>query len=946
MLHNELIPVTGCLIKHAHNSKARFGTVINAISNELTVRWFTEGSAITKCAANDVTSGLRVGMVVIDKTPDVGHQSLGQGLIIQQRVLAGFEQFLVDFKDSERKIWMPYQHLVWIKESKDRYIIGDISKSNIEAERLRLRTLANAIEIWNENSGSLSHLDIDPLPHQINLVHHILASGNLNWLIADDVGLGKTIETGMLIHALRQRGLAKRVLLVTPAGLVKQWQEEMYDKFNLEEFEIYDEDFKIDEVRKWKLHDYVIGSIDKLKNDNHIDLILAAETWDLIIFDEGHRLSRKQYGMQIKSSERFALANKLRNRTKSMILLSATPHQGEQDKFVALLELLRPDRKDQLATLNFNPEIMRDMVFRNHKADVTNHEGNFIFKGKTVHAVNVPSSKEFSDFELQLAEYFKLGYSASTEGTNPQARAIGFVMTTYRKLAASSIQAIHQALLKRVAKIEIKRDKLQNKYYLAVDVDERFIGESEENQLSQTSNREFFDGELALLKNLISSSSILLINDQKFAYFKNEVVDKILSDNSSNKILIFSEYRNTQEYLRVNLENYFSEDSVSLINGSMSHDERKKAIEHFETKGSFLISTEAGGEGINLQRACNIMINYDLPWNPMRLVQRIGRLYRYGQKNRVAIFNLYQPDSLDQKLIISMYNRIDQIVDDLSSLQNNEFNEGLKDEILGEISNQIDIENILSELNQIGITRTHERIQKALDNAKNAVEKQRELLDYAASSNIDELKHEVVISANHIHNFVMGMLEILKIEHTSHHEINTIRIRFDENFQDKFRVLLGKASIIEVTTDRTVASTRNGTHLLDLSSPIMQYFIKEATSYRFGGLSAFINTAGTNKFTEITTSILKWQDLQGHIIKKKLCICYRSSDQVIVNPNQALDVFLVKSNPIDNAIILPSKGHCKKSVIEIDNTLSDFMALNSNRYLQPSDIRWISVAKT
>ncbi|MGP5174852.1 DEAD/DEAH box helicase [Psychrobacter immobilis] len=945
MLNNSLIPVAGCLVKHTHN-KNRFGTVISSNIDELNIRWLSETNSITKCVATDVSSGLIAGVVVIDKTPDVGHQSLGQGLIVQQRVLAGFEQFLVDFKDSERKIWMPYQHLVWIKESKDRYIRGDISKSNLEAERLRLRTLANAIELWNENSGALSHLDIDPLPHQINLVHHILASGNLNWLIADDVGLGKTIETGMLIHALKQRNLAKRVLLVTPAGLVKQWQEEMYDKFNLEEFEIYDEDFKVDEVRKWKLHDYVIGSIDKLKNDNHIDLLLAAEPWDLIIFDEGHRLSRKQYGMQIKSSERFILANKLRNRTKSLILLSATPHQGEQDKFVALLELLRPERRDQLATLNFNPEIMRDMVFRNHKADVTDHEGNFIFKGKTVHAINVPASKKFTDFELQLAEYFKLGYSASTEGANPQARAIGFVMTTYRKLAASSIQAIHQALLKRIAKIEVRRDELHNNYNLVADGDERFVGENEEYQLSQTSNREFFDGELVLLKNLISASSALLIDDQKFAYFKNEVVDKILSDNPSNKILIFSEYRNTQEFLRIHLEKYFGEDSVSLINGSMSHDERRKAIEHFETKGVFLISTEAGGEGINLQRACNIMINYDLPWNPMRLVQRIGRLYRYGQKNRVAIFNLYQPDSLDQKLIISMYNRIDQIVDDLSSLQNNEYNEGLKDEILGEISNQIDVENVLSELNQVGITRTHKRIQDALDNAKNAVEKQRELLDYAASSNVDELKYEVVIDSSHIHNFVIGMLEIMKIEHTHHPEINTIRIRFDEELQNKFRILLGKASIIEVTTDRTIANDRNATHLLDLSSLIMQYFIKQATSYSFGGLSALINTNTTDKFTEITTSILKWQDLQGYIIKKQLCICYRSPERLVVNPDNALDVFLIKSNPIDNAMVLPNKDYCKNSVTEIDKTLSDFMASNSNRYLQPSDIRWISVATT
>ena len=181
---------------------------------------------------------------------------------------------------------------------------------------------------------------------------------------------------------------------------------------------------------------------------------------------------------------------------------------------------------------------------------------------------------------------------------------------------------------------------------------------------------------------------------------------------------------------------------MSLINGSMKHDERRKAIEHFESEGSFLISTEAGGEGINLQRACHIMVNYDLPWNPMRLVQRIGRLYRYGQKKRVAIFNLFQPDSLDQKVHCLVTDRIDQIVNDLSTLHKGEFNEGLKDEILGEVANQIDVEDVLSNLNKLGISRTEQRVSEALDNAKSSVIKQPEILDYAATSSSDELQFE------------------------------------------------------------------------------------------------------------------------------------------------------------------------------------------------------------
>lgn len=946
---NDLIPVPGCLVKYKINDSYRYGRVRSNRNNEVLVNWQGNTQTTVDPTAPELSSGFKVGHVVLDRTPDIGHQSLGQGTVIQQRVLAGLEQLLVDFKSINRKVWMPYQHLVLAKDAKTRYRFGDVSRSDTDAERLRLKTLAHAIELWNENTGSLSHLDIDPLPHQINLVHHILSSGNLNWLIADDVGLGKTIETGMIIHALRQRNMAKRILLITPAGLVRQWQEELYHKFNLDGFEIYGEDFKVtsDQLRKWKLHDCVIGSIDRLKSENHIEILLAAEPWDLIIFDEGHRLSRKQDGMKFKASERFTLAKKLRHKTKSMILLSATPHQGEQDKFIALLELLRPERRAQLMSLSINPEIIRDMVFRNHKADVTDLEGNFIFQGKTVNAVSVPGSPAFKTFEKQLAEYFKLGYSASTEGENQQARAIGFVMTTYRKLAASSVKAIRAALLRRIAKIENRRDELHAivDSLTELEADERFSGENEELLITtHNPDREFFDGELALLQELIISSNELLNNDKKFEYFKSEVIDKILANNPKEKVLIFSEYRNTQDYIKDNLVRVFGASSVSLINGSMTHDERRKAIEHFESEGSFLISTEAGGEGINLQRACHIMVNYDLPWNPMRLVQRIGRLYRYGQKKRVAIFNLFQLDSLDQKLIVSMYDRIDQIVNDLSTLHKGEFNEGLKDEILGEVANQIDVEDVLSNLNKLGISRTEQRVSEALDNAKSSVIKQREILDYAATSSSDELQFEVTVSPSHIHNFLIGMLEINGIEYTNHPEKKTIRIKFNDDYQAKFKSILGQASILEATTDRVVASNRSNTHLLDLSSPITQYFIGQATDYDFGGLSAVVNTAQSTEHTEINTSIMKWQDLQGNIIKKQLCICCRSEDGVKVNPKGALDNFLQKSLAIDSSLPSPNREHCRQVIAEIDLGLSEYMAINSNRYLMPSDVNWVNIA--
>ncbi len=940
---NNLIPVQGCLVAFRNEQTTRLGICLGtnkSESNAINVRWFGERSTITSILYNEVTCGFKIGMDVMDATPFASHQSMGQGVILQSRTIGDNLQLLVDFRDEERKIWMPYQYLRHIKSARYRFAIGDLSNTPQEANRFVLRTLSHAIELWNENTGALSALDIDPLPHQVNLVHHILSSGNLNWLIADDVGLGKTIETGMIIHALRQRGIAKRILLITPAGLVKQWQEELHEKFKLGDFEVFGLDFMIDEPRKWKLHDFVIGSIDTLKTEKNLESLMESGSWDLVIFDESHKLSRKQDGMQYRLSERYALAQKLRNLTSSMLLLTATPHQGEQDKFVALLELLRPERHQQFQKLSINPDIISDMVFRNHKEDVTDIEGNFIFQGKLTTAVEVPTNEAFRKFDKELKTYFDLGYGASEMGGSTSL-AIGFVMTTYRKLASSSVMAIKSALNKRLAKLQgyIEEENLE-----AVSDDERYIGELLERKDYIKSQTEFFEGEIVLLKNLLEYAEQLAQHDNKLKHFTENIIDKILANNPQEKVLIFSEYRNTQLYLQNALQKRYGNDSVSLINGSMTFQERREAIDTFESTGRFLISTEAGGEGINLQRSCHIMVNYDLPWNPMRLVQRIGRLYRYGQKKKVAIFNLYQTDSIDQHLIYSMYKRIDSIVSDLAQLQKAEFNEGLKDEILGELATEIDVEEILSQLNQLGIKRTESRIEEALQKAKDATTKQREVLNYAASSKSHETSSEIIVNQHHIFKFVIGMLNFNQIEFQVSHDNELIKMRFSEDLQQKFKKLLGKASILEATTSRELARNRKNIHMLDLNSPIMQYLIAQAQAYDFNGMS--INSHYDDKSIQgIFVALLKWQHLQGYIAKKQLCICFTGENNVL-NPRTALDMLLGENEYADNGHNFSSetKQRCKSQLRVAEQQFNGFIASNANQFLNPNTIEIIGCA--
>lgn len=903
---------------------------------QLQVSWFMPERSQSMVDASLVNSGFQNGMDVQDATPGTGMRSLGIGSIMQQRTLAASQQVLVDFPESGERRWLPYQHLRQVKGAKHRFITAATGKA-VDAERMRLRMLAHAIETWNENTGALSHLDIDPLPHQIHLVHHILASGNFNWLIADDVGLGKTIETGMLLHALTQRRLIQRVLLITPAGLTKQWQEELYHKFKLDEFEIYGEDFLINEPRQWKMHDHVIGSMDRLKQEGHIASLLQAEPWDLVIFDEGHRLSRRQYGQKLDSSERYALAANLRSKAKHMLLLSATPHQGMQDKFIALLELLRPERRRELMLLNLKPDILHDMVYRNHKADVTDAEGNFIFQGKLTRAVKVPASEESQAFDKTLQDYLRQGYAAGVE-MGRTGNAIGFVMTVYRKLATSSSAAILNALRNRLARLE---KRLNGEQGADEPVDERYFGEWEE-QLA-TDAKEFFAGEIVLLNELIKEAEQLKRNDHKLQLFIDEVIRKILAANPAEKVLIFTEYRTTQNYLCETLRGHFGADKVELINGSMGHAERRDAIARFEDQGQFLISTEAGGEGINLQRQCHIMVNYDLPWNPMRLVQRIGRLYRYGQKKKVVVFNIHQPDTMDQQIIDLLYDRIDSVVHDMAAVQKDEFNDGLKDEILGELAELIDVEDILQAATLQGIERTRERIDEALRQAQTATAKQRELFEYAASSDANELRDELEITQEHLLSFVLGMCDQLGIEVAERtHRSKLLRLRLPELVMRELGMSPKAASRMDATLDREVAAHRPDTHMLDLNSPFMQYLLNKARDYDFGGLAAVVqgNELGEGA---LFGAMLRWQGLQGKRMRQEFVTLQVNGQRTQLN-TPAISQWLLQ--PAQSAELKPTPEQCKALFACADSVVNQRLASVSNRYLIPENLQWASAGWT
>ena len=490
-----------------------------------------------------------------------------------------------------------------------------------DSELFRLKVLAYALDSWNQVTGSLDRLDVDPLPHQIDLIHRVMTSDHTNWLIADDVGLGKTIEVGLLLAAMKRRRQARRVLVVCPAGVVRQWQDEMRYKFG-EDFRVYGLDFNIGQPAHWVSFDKVIVSIDRAKSDSHSTIFRDSGLWDVIVFDEAHHLSKIEGAVV---TQRYRLAERLQELTDSLIFLTGTPHQGKTDQFVNVLKLLRPDLESRLAAMFTDPSVVADVVLRNRKSLVTDASGNFLFRGQDTNLVEVPLSEPARGFDVQLRNYIRHGYVASVAG-GVTGRAVGFVMTTYHKLASSSVAAIEKALERRRARLTgelastssgLTRDRfeeLEDSFADGDDGEDNLADLAEGVSALGAGVDPFFSNELQMLDELCASAKVVRADDWKLAEFLRSIVDPVHREGL--KLLVFTEYRATQSYLVDALEQRYPDSGVRSINGSMSLHEKRRHIDAFNDGAQFMVSTEAGGEGINLHYRCYMLVNYDLPWNP------------------------------------------------------------------------------------------------------------------------------------------------------------------------------------------------------------------------------------------------------------------------------------------------------------------------------------------
>ena len=875
-----LLHVRGCWVRERDGD--RRGVVLDARpagrAVEVRVRWH-DGGGEEWTRAVDLRCGFPLGIEVEDVPLSPTRSSLGIGWVLDVRELGGAEQVLVEFVREGERLWLPYEKLRAVRGPGVRFT-EDPDPSADAALRFRLRNLAYAMEMWNRSTGALSRLGVDPLPHQIHLVHHILRSSSLNWLIADDVGLGKTIEVGLLISALERRGWLRRVLIVTPAGLVRQWREEMHHRFGLEGFRIYNVDFRIDDDRFWKLYDHVIVSVDTMKSPPHLERFERSGRWDLVVFDEAHRLTRYRSGAHWESSDRFRAAAAIRRLTDAMLLLTATPHQGQNDKFVSLLELLRPDLRDRLERLSRNPEVIREIVIRNSKGNVTDLEGNFVFHGVATATLSVEVGEEGRAFDAALQRYVRHGYATAAADRNRR-RAVGFVMTMYRKLAASSIAAIVASLRRRLEALEGDggtRDGAgaeaamggvlgADEDSLSEREDERFLGEVEEARARayERRRREFFSGEAQMLRDLLRLGEAAGARDEKLRWFLEEVVPALLEMAAEERLVVFTEYRATQAYLAEALEARYGSGAVHLIHGGLDFAEREAAIRGFETDGMFLISTEAGGEGINLHRRCHVMVNYDLPWNPMRVVQRIGRLYRYGQTRKVVVGNVVVRGTIDGEILGTMYQKIWQAAEDLAPVDE-AVRERMLDEILGEIAEGAEVSAILERAVQRERTVTEAELDAAVRRAREAARKQQEIFDHATSFDEKELASEVRIDAGHVKAFVEGMARVLGIEVAGRSRGGRVlEVRLPDDLAREMG--LRQRRRVRITFDRAAWEADRSLEMMDMRSRLFSYLLERAKDRAFAGLVAGVRGLPARALATVWAG---WADEQGRRLREEL----------------------------------------------------------------------------
>lgn len=790
----------------------------------------------------------------------VVHATFGEGVVVGTPA-DGFAR--VFFSSGERQVHLD---AISVALSRSDRMLANVAGTKDRLMKAWLHVEAHALPLMN-NAAALTAARIDLLPHQVVLTHRIATASPRRFLVADEVGLGKTIETALILRELASRGELTRALMVVPAGLVNNWHHELNEVFNLN-FEVFGSQGDVTDRKSnaFAKHDRLIASVDTLKRRARIKRLQEAPPWDLVVFDEAHHLSAYKSGNKITKTENYKLAEALRDHSRDLLLLSATPHQGDHFRFWMLIQLLNPTLFSDADEMLEERHRLNTVVFRRTKADACTPDGSPLFARRWVHTESFTMSDDERTFYSKLREYLQDGFDLAKKQGN-QGRALGFVMTIFQKIAASSFAAVRSTLRRRQLMLTIHEAILKDQ---ALDIDghvellnqarkiihsqmqipEDAVGRGEVDRIladlklrlikkldgdhlamaasSSTSEILSADGEdlattavsLSLPEERMRISELLAV----FPNSRETKADKLLrglgalwNQNPDEKVVIFATYHATVDLIGREIEAAYPGQGVVVLRGG-DHGAKLAAEKRFrKPKGpKVLICTAAGREGINLQFS-RVLFNFDLPWNPMDVEQRIGRIHRYGQEHTAQVYNLVLSDTIEGRIFLLLADKLLEIAKTLGKVdENGNVTEDLRTQILGQLSDRLSYDQLYRDaLSDPELKRTQQELEAAMSNADEARQVVFELFQDVDRFSLDEYKPlaDIDESKNRLERFVQASVVA---------EGGSVR-QIDEQ---RFGLTLSGPDETVFTLDRDLAKEDDSLSLLGIDHPIMEQLLQ------------------------------------------------------------------------------------------------------------------------
>ncbi len=794
----------------------------------------------------------------------VRHADLGEGVVIGAPVDGFIKVF---FPSGERQL--PVAGLTSAL-SRSEIVVSYAKGDSKRALRAWLCYQAHALPLM-DNVSSLTSAKIDLLPHQVVLTHRVATTSPRRFLIGDEVGLGKTIEAALILRELISRGELKRALIVVPAGLVNNWHRELNEVFHLN-FEVFGSEGDVTDRKSnaFEKHNLLIASIDTLKLRSRMARLKAAPPWDLVVFDEAHHLTAYRQNGKLVKTQNFKLAEMLKEHTRDLILLSATPHQGDHFRFWMLVQILDPTLFNSPAEMVEQRHRLNAVIFRRTKADACRPDGSTLFARRQVHTEAFTMSAAEETFYEALVVYLQDGFAlAKRQGKRGQ--GLAFVMTIFQKIAASSFAAVQRTLRRRLIALTIQEalihdqkldidarnaaldeartglrelhgiaeGRLENAEVDKLLADYRYrilrLQREEEKELGAGADELASEtGAAAAEDAAVSSVSVALPEERrrikellgKYPPQRETKVEKLIGalgvlwrQNPQERIVVFATYLGSVEMLGAEIEKQYPGQGVTVLKGG-DHGAKTAAEKRFKAPDGprVLICTAAGREGINLQHA-RVLFNFDLPWNPMDLEQRIGRIHRYGQGDTAQIYNLVLSDTIEGSIFLLLDEKLTEIGRALGKVdERGQIAEDLRTQILGQLSMQVNYASLYSEaLNDPLLKRTRVELETAMSNAVEARKVVFELFQDLDGFRLDDYKA--------MGNPEEGMSALVRfVADAASAEDETFTSRGDKLF-----AWIDKDTRTEtlLTTERELSLQKENVQLLGLDHPLVAAYLRK-----------------------------------------------------------------------------------------------------------------------